>query len=72
MMVKSKLMLVMVIVTALLILAGCKPSKEEVVKQLVLPSEGQLAMHIFSSSKEWDLTVNGVLNSEPSLQRMIR
>lgn len=55
-----------------LMINGCGTTKADVLEQLVSPKEEQLKMHIFSTSREWDMEVNKVQNSEPALLKHIQ
>lgn len=55
------------LVAVFLLIAGCGPTKADVIDQLVSKEENVLHLHMFSNSRDWDDEVNEVLNSEPAL-----
>ncbi|MEK3834487.1 hypothetical protein [Paenibacillus sp. FSL R7-0128] len=55
------------LVAVFLLIAGCGPTKADVIDQLVSKEENVLHLHMFSNSRDWDDEVNEALNSEPAL-----
>lgn len=55
------------LVAVFLLIAGCGPTKADVIDQLVSKEENVLHLHMFSNSRDWDDEVNEVLNFEPAL-----
>ncbi|MEK3903334.1 MULTISPECIES: hypothetical protein [unclassified Paenibacillus] len=64
---KHKFGLFLLVSVFLLFVTGCGPSRAEVVDQLVSKEVNVLHMHMFSNSRDWDIEINEVHNSEPAL-----